>query len=527
MLSKVISASVIGIDANVVQVEVDLSNGIPSFTMTGYLGERVREAGDRVRTAIKNIGYKIPSSRIVINVSPASIRKSGTMLDLPVAIGILCDLGIIGQEQLEDVLIAGELSLDGSINDVCGVLPMVSEACKQGIYKCIIPEGNVREASLVGQAQIIGVSNLEEVIAALNGEVIDKERLSVTKSGNDGSCGSEVDYLDVCGQFAAKRAIMIAAAGRHNLLMSGPPGSGKTLLASRISTILPELTEEEIIEVSKIYSVAGLLDNKSGCISKRPFRSPHHTITQSALIGGGIVPIPGEITLAHKGVLFLDELTKFKSSVLECLRQPMEERAVNLIRSGSVCHFPANFMLVGAMNPCKCGFYPDRNYCNCSEIDIIRHVGRLSRPFMDRFDLAVHIDKPDYEELAGSVSHKKICGVLREDTTYMSGLGSAKMKAVVAAAVEIQQRRYRNMNISFNSELSSNQLKKFCILDEKGEALMKTAYERYNMSARGYGKVLKVARTIADIEGSEQIVAAHVSEAICFRNLEVTGYGNG
>ncbi len=308
MLAKVISASVVGIDASVVQVEVDLSNGIPSFTMTGYLGERVREAGDRVRTAIKNIGYKIPSARIVINVSPASIRKSGTMLDLPVAIGILCDLGIVGQEQLEDVLIAGELSLDGSINSVCGVLPMVYEACRQGVCKCIIPDGNVKEASLVTQAQIIGVRNLEEVIAALNGEVIEGQRLPIASVKNrcEGNY-TEMDFSEVCGQFAAKRAITIAAAGRHNLLMSGPPGSGKTLLASRISTILPELTEEEIIEVSKIYSVAGLLDNMSGCISKRPFRSPHHTITQSALIGGGIMPIPGEITLAHKGVLFVCE----------------------------------------------------------------------------------------------------------------------------------------------------------------------------------------------------------------------------
>lgn len=535
MLSKVISASVTGIDANIVQVETDVSNGIPSFIMTGYVGARVREAGDRVRTAIKNVGYKLPCARIVVNVSPASIRKSGTMLDLPIAVGILCDMGIIDETALRQTLIVGEMSLDGTINPIRGVLPMVDEAKKCGLKCCIIPRKNLKEAAMIDGIRIYGAENLQDVISIFARNEETEKNVDFVYYNHNVSQGldlkptirnlteSSLDFADVKGQHAAKRAILIASAGRHNILMSGPPGSGKTLLASRIPSILPELNEQELIDVYKIYSVVGKLQDVECHMSQRPFRSPHHTITQAALLGGGAVPVPGEITLAHNGVLFLDELTKFKSSIIECLRQPLEEQNITIIRNGEVCHFPADFMLVAAMNPCKCGFYPDRNICRCTEIDILQHMGRLSRPFLDRFDMAVHIDRPQYDELAGTSCYeisqmiKKVC----ENNTYSPVLTSFEMKKSVLRVLEIQKIRYEGTDIRYNSRLSAGQIKKFCRLEPEADDLMRAAYEKYNLSARGYGKILKVARTIADLENSEIIRINHLSEAICFRNLDM------
>lgn len=538
MLSKVTSATVKGIDSFIVQVEVDLSNGIPYFAMTGYLETQVKEAGERVRTALKNIGFRIPSSRIVVNISPAGFRKSGTMFDLPIAVGILCDMQELSVESLEGTMIAGELSLDGKINGIRGILSMVAKASEEGIRRVIVPKDNIHEAQLIEGIEIIGVTSLEQVMGILKGDISAEDGLHMDRQPSyqlfsDDRYGDVYDFSQIAGQYTAKRAALIAAAGRHNLLLSGAPGSGKTLIAGRIPTILPELTREEYLEIMKIYSVSGLLDEMETYLCARPFRAPHHTISQSALLGGGSYPLPGEITLAHNGVLFLDELTKFHSNILECLRQPLEDKRITIIRNSGTFRYPADFMLVGAMNPCKCGYYPDRNLCRCTRLDITRHIGRLSGPFLDRFDLAVQVDVPQYEELAGMGGKGAVDDMIRRvcepaENRY-GGNNSQKifcsdtMRTMVREAVQIQRKRYQNMKIQYNSQLNTNHIKKFCVLDEISDELMRKAYEQYHLSARGYAKILRVARTIADLEHSEKICASHVSEAICFRNISFLG----
>ncbi|MCR5216870.1 MAG: YifB family Mg chelatase-like AAA ATPase [Lachnospiraceae bacterium] len=514
MLSKVYSASILGVEASIVEVEVDMSNGLPVFHMTGYLGARVREAEDRVKTAVKNVNHPIPSSHIVINVSPASIRKSGTMLDLPIAVGILADMEIIRKSALEEFLIVGELSLDGKVNPIPGVLAMVHEAKKRGIKKAIVPVRNLMETELMEDMMIVGAGNLAEVIDVMN----DDDALPVgCPRSSEGLSGNEPDFCEVKGQEMAKQAILIAACGRHNLLMSGPPGTGKTLLASRIPSILPRLTNEEMIEISKIYSICGLLDHSS-VIRKRPFRAPHHTISDVAMLGGGAFPVPGEITLAHRGVLFLDELTLFRPFTLESMRQPLEEGEIKVIRNGISVNFPSDLMLVAAMNPCKCGYYPDRSRCRCTDYDIKRHIGHLSKPFLDRFDLMVHVDKPKYQELVWEdVEEAEACKELR---ILKDPYSSKSMQKVVERVVAIQKERYRKEEFSYNKDLPAKALETYCVLDGEGRALLKRAYEKYSLSARGYNKIIKVARTIADMEGEEYIRAPHVSEAIILRNLE-------
>lgn len=545
MFSRVISAAVYGIDAYIVNVETDVGFGLPTFDMSGALGSKVREAKDRVRVAIKNSGIELTPQKIVINISPANIRKEGTIYDLPIAIGILAANGCFDLKILENVLIIGEVSLDGSINPVKGVLPMVCAAKEAGIDNCIILKANIAEGRIMNNINIYGVETLSQTIEILkNIAVIDGSRKNIkqadVKSGecnksdgninndtynvlersrvkftygsevknNNHSCSYNIDYSDISGQEAAKRATMIAVSGMHNIMYIGPPGSGKTMLAQRIPTIMPDMDYEEQLRLTKIYSVAGLLDSEGGIMVKRPFRNPHHTITQAALLGGGAVPRPGEITLSEGGVLFLDEMTEFNQVIMEALRQPLEDKVITLVRVNAAYTYPAHFMLAAAINPCKCGYYPDRNRCHCSEYDIRRYIGRISNPMWDRFDMCVKVDEVSYEVMRnkGNV-----------DTIY----NSTDMKNKVEAARQMQKDRFKKLDINYNSQMGVREIHKYCTLNVECNELMERMYKQHNMSARAYNKVLKTARTIADLKGSVNIEKEHLTEALFYKNCEV------
>lgn len=509
MFSKAFSAAIYGIDGLIVSVEADVSDGLPIFDMVGYLGSEVKEARERVKIALKNSGFRLPAKRITVNLSPADIRKEGTAFDLPVAIAILTALGYIQEESLKDVLMIGELSLNGSTLKVNGVLPIIYSAQQQGFTKCIIPKENAQEGAVVGNIKTYGVSTLLEAVDLLRGEselapeYVDVDALFHDKSQEDG-----IDFCDVAGQKAAKRAIEIAASGMHNILMIGPPGAGKTMLARRIPTIMPELAFEESMEISKIYSISGLLD-KRGLILRRPFRAPHHTITTSALIGGGRSPRPGEISLAHQGVLFLDELPEFQKNTIEVLRQPLEDKVVTIARLQATFRYPAGFMLVAAMNPCNCGYYPDRNKCNCSINQVKRYLNRISQPLLDRFDICIEAMQMNYKELEAKRKEES----------------SEEIRKRVSIARNMQIERYKGQNIYFNSQLTPRTIKKYCKLDRKEQMLLEQAFIKMNLSARAYHRILKCARTIADLDQSEQIKEKHISEAICYRSLDQKYWG--
>lgn len=500
MFYKVISGAIWGMEPYIVAVEADVANGMPYFNMVGMLSSEVKEAKERVRSALKNSGYKIPPQRITVNLSPADRKKKGAAFDLPIAIAVLRAMGMIKERRLKNTLVIGELGLDGKVKPVKGVLPIVLAAKKAGISACIVPLNNYEEAIEVGGMKIIPAANLMQAVSyIMNG----LEQNIIPQYNGKTDIQQVPDFNEIYGNAAAKRAAEIAAAGNHNMLMIGPPGAGKSMIAGRISGILPDVSSQESLEVSGIYSICGLLKDGK-CIKTRPFRAPHHTITLQGMTGGGKYPVPGELSLAHKGVLFLDEVTEFTPSVLDTLRQPLEDKRLIITRASGTYTFDTDCMVVAAMNPCKCGFYPDRSRCICTDEEVRRYMGRISGAILDRMDICVEVSRVNYNELG------------KQDKPE----SSEDIKKRVVAAVELQKERYKGMNISCNSMLPSKDADKFCHLNNRCEAVMKMAFDKLNLSARGYFKILKVARTIADLDRSIDIEEKHLSEAIIYKTMD-------
>lgn len=551
MFSSVCSGTIYGLQSSLIRVEVDLSRGLPNLVMVGSLGSEVRESGERVRVALKNSGMEIPPSHISVNLSPADIHKSGTGFDLPIALGILTAMGKLRPEATADMLVLGELGLNGEVKGIKGVLPLVWEAFRQGKRCCMVPMENYGEAAIVEGIRVVGVSALEEACDYLNlpetqpvqkddggitehgakdalvihtedSQKLCEVRESGTKayyemqqaeayrkqkeaeernSGNRDASQTELDFAEVRGQESLKRGALIAAAGFHHMLIIGPPGSGKTMIAKRIPTILPELSFEESMEVTSIYSIAGRIPKGQSLIKKRPFLNPHHTVTIHALSGGGKIPQPGLVSLAHRGVLFMDELPEFKRQTIDLLRQPLEDKEIHIARSAGAFTYPADFMLIGAMNPCPCGFYPDKNKCKCTPFERHAYMSHLSGPIMDRMDLCLEAKKVNIRRLQQSGDE----------------LSSASMREMVQRAREVQERRYKGTGIKFNADLTIKHCEEFCRLGTKELTYAQKLAEKLGLSARSYFHLLKVSRTIADLEGSEEIRIAHLVEAMSYR----------
>lgn len=502
MVSKVNCCAITGAEVIPVYVETDICSGLPSFDMVGLLSSEVKESRERVRTAIKNSGFMLPPRKITINLSPANIRKAGTYFDLPISASILKALGIINKS-LDNFMIAGEVSLNGDVIKVNGILPMVLIAASKKIRICIIPWGNYGECNLIQGTDILGVKNLSDVVRILDmseselAEEVKRQKNTYKQESIQEELIRTYDFADIYGQTQGKIGAQIAAAGRHNLLMIGPPGSGKTAIARTMPSILPDMTFEERIEISKIHSISGNLNGR--LIERRPFRSPHHTTTVSGMTGGGVNPKPGEVTLAHGGILYMDEFPEFSRAVLETLRQPLEDKKIVISRNRGKYEFPADMMLVASMNPCRCGYYPDRNRCSCTEHDVHKYLNKVSGPILDRFDLCVYLNKVKYSQMKE-----------KEES-------SADIKKRIDVAVEIQRERYKAEKISYNGQLEGTMIKEFCNLNKPERQLMKEIFEKFDLSMRAYGKVIKTARTIADLEERKDISKVDISKAITFR----------
>lgn len=509
MYSNIISGAVWGVNALSVNVEVDISSGLPTFIMVGCPGSEVKESRERVWTALKNIGIKIPTARITVNLSPADIHKEGTSYDLPIAVGILSSARTIPAESTDGILMLGELGLNGEIRPVKGVLPIIRHAAKIGIRECIVPKENAAEASVIPGIKVHGAENIVKIIEFLNAgterdRVLPPTITDIKDLFTNNESAPENPFADICGQEAAKRAALIAAAGFHNMLMSGPPGAGKSMIAGRLAGLLPPLTPEESLEVTSIYSIAGLLKPGQALVTGRTYQNPHHTVSLPALLGGGSTPKPGVISLAHRSVLFLDELTEFDSHTLDSLRQPIENKKICINRSKYSVEYPADFLLVCAMNPCPCGYYPDRNRCKCTESALKKHLGKISGPILDRIDLCVELSPIEFKDIS-----KK--GKDNPDES------SENMLKSVIKAREIQKNRFLGTSYIYNSQISGQDLEKYCHLDNTEFAFMETLYKKLGLSMRSYHKILRVARTIADLAESETIKKEHLLEAAGYR----------